>query len=240
MATATDFDHNVSPPSIYDNLVRPTKTAPPPRSLLEVWTPPVIDDQNRKVIVKSNFETKGDAKKVATQFYDQLGRVRLVKTLEDAATQSATNETDGIKVQTRYAPSGTCTFDSSKTCSFQLTSNPYRANYSSNATSEESMGWTRSQTVNTGKHSETETFGGASLPAPWGSNSSSTGKVKTDLDGDRTLVTDQAGKQRISKSNALGQLTDIWEVMATSDASTVSVTFPSQSIAYGYQTSYSY
>ncbi len=64
--------------------------------------------------------------------------------------------------------------------------------------------------------------------------------MQTDIDADRILVTDQSGKQRISKSNALGQLTDIWEIMAASDSSTVSVTFPSQSIAYGYQTSYSY
>ncbi len=45
------------------------------------------------VVVKSDLETKGDGKKVATQFYDQLGRVRLSKTLEDAATQLAINET---------------------------------------------------------------------------------------------------------------------------------------------------
>ena len=35
-------------------------------------------------------------------------------------------------------------------------------------------------------------------------------------------------------------MTDIWEIMAASDSATVSVTFPSQSIAYGYQTSYGY
>jgi hypothetical protein len=65
------------------------------------------------------------------------------------------------------------------------------------------MGWTRSKSINMGKHSETETFAGASLPAPWGTNASSTGKVQTDIDGERTLVTDQSGKQRISKINAL-------------------------------------
>jgi hypothetical protein len=68
------------------------------------------------------------------------------------------------------------------------------------------MGWTRSKSSNTGKHSETETFAGANLPAPWGTNTSSTGKVQTDIDGERTLVTDQSGKQRISKTNALGRL----------------------------------
>jgi RHS repeat-associated protein len=64
--------------------------------------------------------------------------------------------------------------------------------------------------------------------------------VSTDIDANRTFVTDQAGKQRISKTNALGQLTDVYEIMAASDASTSSVTFPNTSIAYGYVTSYAY
>jgi RHS repeat-associated protein len=239
--SATDVDNSVTTETTYDDLGRPTKVAAAVGEDEEVWTQTDYNDQYRRVIVKSDLETKGDARKVATQFYDQLGRVRLSKTLEDSSTQSATNETDGIKVQTRYAASGACTFDSSKTCSYQLTSNPYRANYSNNASSETTMGWTRSQTINTGKHSEVETFSGTSLPAPWGSSSNSTGVVKTDTDADRALVTDQAGKQRISKSNAFGQLTDVWEVVSSSDSATVSTSFPNQSgIAYGYHTSYSY
>jgi hypothetical protein len=119
------------------------------------------------IVVHADLETKGDGKKVATQFFDELGRVRLTKTLEDAATQSATNETDGVKVQTRYKTSGTCTFDSGQTCGFQITSNPYRAATVSAASTEETMGWTRSQGGILGKHSEAETFSGGSLPAPW-------------------------------------------------------------------------
>lgn len=54
------------------------------------------------------------------------------------------------------------------------------------------------------------------------------------------LVTDQAGKQRISKSNALGQMTDVWEVTAA-DSSSVAVSFPNQAnITAGYQTGYVY
>jgi len=86
----------------------------------------------RRIVVKSDLETKGDGKKVATQFYDQLGRVRLSKTLEDPATQSATNETDGIKVQTRYAYDvPTDPYNSNG--AFTLTSNPYRAESSGGA-----------------------------------------------------------------------------------------------------------
>jgi YD repeat-containing protein len=194
------------------------------------------DYANRRVTVKSDLETKGDAKKVSVQFYDQLGRVRLTQQLEDAATQSSTNETDGIKVQTRYK--------TTSGYSYQLSSNPYRASTSANASSENTMGWTRSKAASDGKHSETETFSGATLPQLFvtsGYNTSSTGVVKSDKDADRVLVTDQAGKQRISKTNALGQLTDVWEILAASDGSiSTSVAFPSTTIAYGYQTSYSY
>lgn len=234
--TATDVDNNVSTATEYDALGRPTKVAAAVGTSSEIWTQTVYDDVNRRVIVKSDLETKGDAKKVGTKFYDQLGRVRLVKTLEDASTQSATNETDGIKVQTRYKTSGSYTY--------QLVSNPYRIDYLYNATptNEPEMGWTLSKTINTGRHSETETFSGAGLPTAFGgSNSNSTGKVQTDIDAERTLVTDQAGKQRISKTNALGWLTDVWEITAA-DSATEAVSFytTSQLNLNGYKTSYQY
>lgn len=230
---ATDVDNNISTETEYDALGRPIKVASAVDTADEVWVQTEYDVANRRVVTIADVAVKGDGAKVATQFFDQLGRVRLAKTLEDAATQSATNETDGIKVQTRYLTASGYTY--------QLSSNPYRASYSSNAGSEESMGWTRSKAWSTGIRSEVETFSGAALPAPWGSNSSSTGIVRTDIDADRTLVTDQAGKQRISKTNALGQLTDVWEIVPASDSSTESVTFPGQSgITYGYKTSYVY
>lgn len=65
-------------------------------------------------------------------------------------------------------------------------------------------------------------------------------KVLTAYSGTKVLVTDQAGKQRISDTNALGQLTDVWEIRS-SDADTVSVTFPNHSeVTQGYKTSYQY
>ena len=101
------------------------------------------------------------------------------------------------------------------------------------------MGWMLSTAWTNGLRSEVQTFAGASLPAPWGTNSGTTGIVRTDIDANRTLVTDQAGKQRISKTNSLGHLTNVWEIRS-SDASTVSVTFPGTGISHGYQTSYEY
>jgi hypothetical protein len=148
-------------------------------------------------MLRSDIEAIGDGKKVATQFYDQLGRVRLSRSLENAATEDPTNEQHGIKVEMRYKATGICTFDATKTCSSQLASNPYRADYSYNAGSEQTMGWTLSQTRNDGRHSEVETFSGAALPKPFvasGFNTNTSGKVQTDIDTNVTTVTDQAGK----------------------------------------------
>ena len=72
-------------------------------SALEIWIQTVYDDEERRVIVKSDLEVKGAAKKIAVQHYDQLGRVRLSRTIENPATEDPTNEQHGIKVQTRYA-----------------------------------------------------------------------------------------------------------------------------------------
>ncbi len=54
------------------------------------------------------------------------------------------------------------------------------------------------------------------------------------------LVTDQAGRKRISRTNALGQLTDVWEV-APQDSATEPITFPGQTgLDSGYRTIYTY
>ena len=58
---------------------------------------------------------------------------------------------------------------------------------------------------------EVQTFGGATLPAPWGSNTTSTGTVTTAYDTEFTTVTDQAGKVRRSMTNGLGQLARVDE-----------------------------
>ncbi|HWQ34494.1 MAG TPA: hypothetical protein VNQ79_16715 [Blastocatellia bacterium] len=41
-----------------------------------------------------------------------------------------------------------------------------------------------------------------------------TATVTTAYSGNQVMVTDQAGKQRLSKTNALGWLTDVWEIKA--------------------------
>ncbi|MGB2750838.1 MAG: RHS repeat-associated core domain-containing protein [Pyrinomonadaceae bacterium] len=229
--STTDEDNDLTNSTEYDDLGRPVKAITADGDTThESWTVTEYHDEDRFVLVKSDLEVIGDGKKVATQFYDQLGRVRLSKTLEDAATQSATNETDGIKVQTRYLT----TYSSPNGYTYQLTSNPYRASTSSGASGEDTMGWTRSKAHHLGKHSEVETFSGSALPAPWGSNNSSTGMVQTDIDANATTVTDQAGKLRRSITNALGQLIRVDE--PNSSNALGSISSPNQATYYTYNT----
>lgn len=226
VTSATDEDNDVTVVTEYDDLGRPVKAITAQGTALESWTQTEYDDINRRVIVRSDLETKGDGKKVATQFFDQLGRVRLSKTLEDSATQSATNETDGIKVQARYKTAAGYTY--------QLSSNPYRAATAVTET-DPTMGWTLSTAWNTGRRSEVQTFSGAGLPVVFGgSNENSTGIVRTDIDANRTLVTDQAGKQRRSVTNALGQLIRVDEPDASGNLGTIES--PTQPTHYYYDT----
>jgi RHS repeat-associated protein len=234
--TTTDSDNGLTNATEYDILGRPVKEITASGdSTYESWTTREYHDHDRFDVVRSDLETKSDGKKVVTQFYDQLGRVRLAKTLEDASTQLATNETDGIKVETHYIASAACTFDTSKTCSSQVTSNPFRASSASAATSETTMGWTLSQTRNDGRHSEVETFGGAALPKPFvtsGYNTSTSGAVTTDIAVNATTVTDQAGKLRRSITNSLGQLVRVDEPNGSNVLGTVSS--PNQDTDYTY------
>lgn len=236
VTSMVDVDNsNATTTSTYDALGRPLTVTNP----LGATAVTQYNDALRRIIVKSDLETVGDGKKVAIQHFDQLGRVRLARTLEDVSTQDAedpclTTSTPcpGIKVQTRYKTVSGYTY--------QLTSNPYRAS-TSGADTDPTMGWTLSTAWSSGIRSEVQTFAGAGLPTAFGgSNTTSTGIARTDIDAERTLVTDQAGKQRIRKTNALGQLKDVWEVTA-SDANTEAITFGNPAVNLnGYKTSYSY
>jgi hypothetical protein len=67
----------------------------------------------------------------------------------------------------------------------------------------------------------------------------------TDFSGDRVLVKDPAGRERVTRSDALGRVTEVWEVTpqeSGGEASTVNITsFPEHPEAsHGYLTSYKY
>jgi RHS repeat-associated protein len=64
--------------------------------------------------------------------------------------------------------------------------------------------------------------------------------VYTFYSSNLVLVKDQIGKERISKSDALGRLTDVWEI-TNGDDSTESVSFPNHpEVTAGYRTKYAY
>ena len=224
VTSVTDTDNNVTTSTTYDAFGRATLVASAVGKPEETRTSTEYSDIARRVIVRSDLNTLGDGKLVSIQHYDQLGRIRLARQLEDSTTQSAYDETLGIKVQTRYAFSGAN--------SYVLTSNPYRAAVSSDSGGESTMGWTRSKSDNTGRMVEVQTFGGSSLPAPWDTNSTSTGTVTTSYDANFTTVTDQAGKVRRSLTDGLGRLARVDEPDGSGNLG--ATTSPVQPTSYDY------
>jgi YD repeat-containing protein len=208
----TDVDNNVFTSTAYDVLGRPTLVKVAEGKPEETRTSIEYSDAARRVITRSDLNTVGDGKLVGIEHYDQLGRLRLKRELEDSTTQSTTDETTGLKVQIRYLFSGSN--------AYVLTSNPYRAATSSAASGENTMGWTRTKRDNAGRVIESQTFGGTTLPLPWGSSTTSTGTVITIYDANSTTVTDQAGKVRRSVVDGLGRLTRVDEPDANGNLGT--------------------
>ncbi len=65
-------------------------------------------------------------------------------------------------------------------------------------------------------------------------------QVTTSYSGNRVLVKDQAGKERLSQTDALGRLTEVWEV-TPADGATEAVTFSGHpEVVAGYWTVYGY
>jgi RHS repeat-associated protein len=199
----TDVDNGVSTSTAYDVFGRPTLIKTAEGKPEEAQTVTAYSDVDRRVIVRSDLNTPGDGKLVAVEHYDQLGRVRLRRTLEDASTQSETDEATGIKLQTRYRYIGSN--------GYVLTSNPYRAATSAAASGEATMGWTVTTLDRGGRIIRSETFGGATPPSPWGVNSNTTGALTTSYDADATTVTDQAERTRKSVVDGLGRLAQVYE-----------------------------
>ena len=64
--------------------------------------------------------------------------------------------------------------------------------------------------------------------------------VNTAYSGNETLVTDQSGRQRITRTDALGRISEAWEIRSSDDA-TEPVSFPNHAeVTAGYVTRYSY
>lgn len=222
----TDEDNNISTSTTYDDLGRTRLVEEADGELdangvsLERQTVTEYADSNKRITVRSDLNSTGDGKLVSARHYDQMGRLRLKRILEDA-TQDAADEGIGIKVQTRYRYSGQN--------SYVLVSNPYRAATSAAAAGESTMGWAVTVSDRVGRVVKAETFSGAGLPAPYAAasaNTNSTGTVVTAYDAKTVTVTDQAGRQRQSVSDALGRLVQVFEAPSVT--------------GYNYLTSYSY
>ena len=95
------------------------------------------------------------------------------------------------------------------------------------------MGWTLSYSSKTGRHSDTTTYSGTTVPTV-GSTTNSTGIVRTDIDANATTVTDQASKLRRSITNGLGQLIRVDEPNSSNQLGSVSS--PNQATNYTYNT----
>jgi RHS repeat-associated protein len=142
-----------------------------------------------------NFnETSGQL--TQNTWFDQLGRVRL------------TQDPAGNFAQHRYlTPFNTG-------LSYELVSNPYVAQTGTNPpapNSDATVGWTVTTRDNVGRVTRVEHFSGASVPAPWGSNSVSTGAVTTTYNANCSTTTDEAGVSRTNCTDGLGRLTSVAE-----------------------------
>lgn len=232
VTSTTDEDNDVTSAIEYDDLGRPLKSITAQGTALESWTSTTYNDALRRVIVKSDLETKGDYKKVAVQHFDQLGRVRLSRTLEDSSVEDPTNEQHGIKTQTRHGyHSGAPTSSNGE---YTLTSNPYRAATSGAASSASTMAWTVTFENSSGNFKSVESFAGAGLPSLWGTNANSTGKVDESEDANATTTIDEAGKKRRTIEDAFGRLIRVDE--PDSGGNLGSITSPSQDTNYNYDT----
>lgn len=207
----------------YDDIGRPIQVNTASGvSGLESRTTTEYDDGNLYIMVRSDLAALNDGKLISIQHFDQLGRPRLARTMEGGSPSTCAAygacEANGIKVATKYANASGYTY--------QLVSNPYRT------TSDDTMGWTRTKTWTDGTQSETETFSGSSLPAPWGANTTTTGKVTTLVDANVTTVEDQAGKLRRLIKDGLGRLTRVDEPNSSNVLG--SIGSPNQETNYTY------
>ncbi len=148
------------------------------------------EDSTRKTRVESDLYAEGDAVNKTRESRDQLGRPILTERNENGAN------TYTISSETVYnAPLDRTV----------MSSNPHRA------TATTTDGWTRVKSDILGRGIEAATFSGALQPPVSGTNANWTGSVTTVYSLNQTTVTDQAGKQRRSVTNAIGQLTRVDE-----------------------------
>ena len=167
------------------------------------------DDNHHIVTVTSDLRSYNDNLLKSQMLYDGLGRTRETRSYENAVDYiSTTHIPFAVEQETSTGAWRAIT----------KVSNPYRLQQG------EQPVWTTMMTDSLGRVITVKTPDNA--------------VVETKYDGARVLVTDQAGKKRLSRTNALGQLTDVWEITSAQDAEAVS--FPGYTGLKGYCTNYTY
>ncbi len=173
----------------------------------------IYDDLNRRVTTESDQITVGDFAQQSLIKYDGLGR-----TIRQATYEGDTGSANTWAiVDTQFDGLGRA----------KQVSNPFRDPDPLNAVAPSGT-WTITAYD--------------ALSRVLNITSPDNAVVSTGYDGARVLVTDQASKQRISKTDGLGRLTDAWEIRTTDAVTgTEPVTFPNHpEVAAGYRTRYSY
>lgn len=222
--------NSVATATAYDAFGRPTLVTEAEGRAEETRTETEYSDAARRVIVRRELCRTGDTgcvgntKLISITHYDQLGRVRLSRELENATTQSETDEMAGVKVQTRYLYSGTN--------SYELVSNPYRAATSGAASAEETMGWAVTKSDQGGRNVEMRTVSGAELPLPWGQNTNTSGVTTTSYDANYTTIKNPSGKVQRNAFDTLRKLVRVDEPNANNDPGPVDS--PHQPTSYTY------
>jgi RHS repeat-associated protein len=206
-----DINNLISKTVYNDPLDRVTQTVNAITTLNETQTTFSYDDlTTHKITTTSDLNALNDNLVKSESYFDGLGRT----------VETRRYESNGSYVGTKYVPF--TSIQDPETGVWRAAgkvSNPYRSN------SGEQFIWTSSLSDSLGRGTKVITSDGS--------------KIKTAFDGNRTLITDQAGKQIIKRVNALGQIKEVWEITAQ-DQWTESVTFPGSSIVTGYKTSYDY
>src|SRR6185295_5151990 len=139
---------------------------------------------------KSQFVKSDFSSELTT--HDKLGRVTKVESSENGTSYS-------ISSQTSYKN------DPVSKVSITKSSNPTRGD------GAPTDGWTRTTKDDLGRVIEVATFSGSAQPPDAGCVTNCTGTVTTSYISEYTTVTDQAGKQRRSRVDALGRLVRVDE-----------------------------